>query len=209
METIDVAGALEILRSIARTMEENRDKLVKMDQIIGDGDLGLTMSGGFGGAAKDAEGFDETEPGKLFMKAGMAINRHAPSTMGTLMATGFMRGGKATAGKAALGSADMADFFQAFLDGVRERGKAKPGEKTIVDAIVPALDAAKAAAGRPLAEALQAIRAGAEKGLEESRALMSQHGKAAVFREKTIGLEDPGCAAFCLMVGGFAEAVAK
>ena len=209
MDTIDAAGALAILRGIADVMAENRDRLVELDQVIGDGDLGLTMANGFGGAARDAESFNENDPGKLFMKAGMAINKHAPSTMGTIMATGFMRGGKATAGKDALGSADLGAFFQAFLDGVMERGKAKPGEKTVVDAILPAAEAAKAAGGKPLPEAMAAVLAGAEKGVETSRTLMSQHGKAAIFREKTIGLEDPGCVAFCLMIRGFAGAVAK
>lgn len=207
MQSISVDGAKAVFKRIAEVMEANRDKLVEMDQVVGDGDLGLTMAGGFGGAAKDVEAMNETEPGKLFMKGGMAINKYAPSTMGTIMATGFMRGGKATGGKAELGSTDMAAFFQAFLEGVMERGKSKPGEKTVVDAILPALEAAKAAADKPLPEALEAILAGAEKGLEDSKAMMSQHGKAAVFREKTIGQEDPGCKAFCLMVKGFAEAV--
>ncbi len=209
METIDVAGALAILQSIAGTMEKNRDYLVELDRVVGDGDLGLTMAAGFAGAAKDAAGMNETEPGKLFMKAGMAINKHAPSTMGTLMATGFMRGGKAVAGKAALTSEDMAVFFQAFLDGLLERGKAKPGDKTVIDAAMPAAEAAKAAAGRPLPFALSAVLACAEQGLEAGKEMMSQHGKAAVFREKTVGLIDPGSAAFCLMLKGFYDAVAQ
>jgi dihydroxyacetone kinase-like protein len=210
MRVIDTAGALVILQSIARVMEENRDRLVAMDSVIGDGDLGLTMSGGFGGAAQDAEGFvSEPEPGKFLMKAGMAINKYAPSTMGTLMATGFMRGGKATAGKAELTSADLAVFFQAFLDGIMERGKAKPGEKTVVDAVLPAAEAAKAAAVKSLAKAAKDILAGAKNGVENSKTLMSQHGKAAVFREKTIGLEDPGCVAFSLVAEGFANALAE
>lgn len=209
METIDTAGALAILRAIAGTMEENKSRLIEMDQAIGDGDLGLTMANGFAGAAKDVAGLaeTETEPGRLFLKAGMAINKHAPSTMGTLMATGFMRGGKAVAGKTALDSRDLAVFFQAFLQGLLERGKAKPGDKTVVDAATPAADAAAKAAGQPLAAAIAAIQAGAEEGLEATKTMMSQHGKAAVFREKTIGLIDPGCAAFCLVTKGFATAI--
>ncbi len=206
METINTAGALAILKRIAAVMEENKSRLIALDQVVGDGDLGLTMANGFGGAARDAECMNEPDPGKLFMKAGMAINKHAPSTMGTIMATGFMRGGKATAGKAELDSADLAKFFQAFLDGVVERGKAKPGDKTVVDAILPAAEAARAAAGKSLADALAAILAGAEKGVENAKPLMSQHGKAAVFREKTMGLEDPGSVAFRLVVKGFVEA---
>ena len=207
MENIDAALALAVLKKIAVIMEENKSRLIDLDQVVGDGDLGLTMANGFGGAARDAEEFKESEPGKIFMKAGMAMNKHAPSTMGTIMATGFMRGGKATSGKPELDSADLAAFFQAFLAGAVERGKAKPGDKTVVDAILPAAEAARAAAGKPLAEALKAILAGAEKGVENAKPLMSQHGKAAVFREKTIGLEDPGSVAFCLLLRGFLEAI--
>lgn len=209
METINTAGALAILQSIARVMEENKNRLIEMDQAIGDGDLGLTMANGFAGAAKDAANLAETEPGRLFLKAGMAINKYAPSTMGTLMATGFMRGGKATSGKATLDSTDVAAFFQAFLQGLLERGKAKPGDKTVVDAATSAAAAAATAAGQPLPAAIAAIQAGAEEGLEATKTMMSQHGKAAVFREKTIGLIDPGCAAFCLVVKGFADAIGE
>ncbi len=209
MDAFTQQGALTVLQCIAALMEENKSRLIELDQMIGDGDLGLTMTAGFSGAAADAAGMQETEPGKLWMKAGMAINKHAPSTMGTLMATGFMRGGKAVAGKETLGSADMAVFFQAFSEGVIERGKAKPGDKTVVDSTIPAAQAAASAvaAGKNLADTLAAVADGAKAGLDQSTQFMSQHGKAAVFREKTIGLTDPGSFAFCLVTQGFVTAV--
>lgn len=207
MNVIDASGAVAILDAIAAVMAENRDRLVELDQAVGDGDLGLTMSAGFAGAAADAAAMNETDAGKLFMRAGMAINKHAPSTMGTLMATGFMRGGKAVAGRGGLTAADMADFFQAFRDGVQERGKAKPGDKTILDALHPAARAALDMADKPLPGQFAAMAEAAEAGLEKAKAFMSQHGKAAVFREKTIGLADPGCVAFRLMLEGFRNAI--
>jgi dihydroxyacetone kinase-like protein len=209
MDAIDCPGALAILARIAALMEQSKDRLRDLDQVIGDGDLGVTMAKGFAGAAADARGFAESDPGKLLMRAGMAINKYAPSTMGTLMATGFMRGGKATADRGALGPRDLADFLQAFLAGVAERGKAKPGDKTVLDAIKPAAEAAglAAAAGKSLAEAAAEAEKGARAGLEAAKPWMSQHGKSAVFREKTMGLEDPGAAAFCLVMRGIAEAV--
>ncbi|MDR1533510.1 MAG: DAK2 domain-containing protein [Planctomycetota bacterium] len=209
MDTIDGAGVSAILAEIAGLMERNRERLRELDRIIGDGDLGVTMSKGFAAAAAEAENSPEPDPGKLFAKAGLAINRHAPSTMGTLMATGFMRGGKAAANRGPLAARDFADFLRAFLEGVMERGKAKPGDKTVVDAIKPAAEAAgrAAEAGRSLGETVAEAVAGAEAGLAAARPWMSQHGKSAVFREKTIGLEDPGAVAFCLVMRGFAEAV--
>ncbi len=209
MNAINAGGAVTILERIAAVMAAEKERLIELDQVVGDGDLGLTMAAGFGGAAKDAAAFGETEPGRLFMKAGMAINKYAPSTMGTLMATGFMRGGKAVAGKDELTAEDLGAFFQAFLDGIMERGKAKPGEKTVVDAVLPAAEAANAAGALPLPDACARVLAAAEKGMEDARSLMSQHGKAAVFREKTQGLIDPGSMAFCLVVRGIAEAVSQ
>ena len=170
-------------------MAENRDRLRDLDNVIGDGDLGLTMPKGFAGAAEAAREAlaDESDPGRIFAKAGMAINRHAPSTMGTLMATGFMRGGKAVSGRGKIDAAGFADFLHAFFAGVRERGKANPGEKTVLDAIKPAMEAATGMAGNSLPEALAAALKAAEAGLEAARPWMSQHGKSAVFREKTSG----------------------
>ncbi len=74
------------------------------------------------------------------MKAGMLMAKAAPSTMGTLMGTGFMRGGKAVSGTDEISTTDLAEFFQAFVTGIMERGKAKPGEKTIIDSLKPAAD---------------------------------------------------------------------
>lgn len=206
METFDVKAAAAVLSAISAGMEANKMRLIELDRVIGDGDLGLTMTAGFAGAAADPAALAETTPGKLWMKAGMAINRHAPSTMGTLMATGFMRGGKALGDKEQVDARDLAAFYQAFCQGVQERGKAKQGDKTILDSLIPAADAAKSAAdaGKNLAETAKAAADAAKEGMEQSKTLMSQHGKAAVFREKTIGLIDPGSAAFCLVASAIA-----
>jgi len=196
-----------MLECAAKAMSENRTLLIELDSVIGDGDLGITMDKGFTAAAKTANELSAEEPGSIFMKAGMTISREAPSTTGTLMATGLMRGGKAVAGRQELSAADMKVFLAAFLQGVMDRGKAKPGEKTLVDVLVPAVEAAESFTGDDAALIWKQAEEGALRGIEAAKSLQAQHGKAAVFREKTIGLEDPGGRAVYLFIKSFAEAL--
>jgi dihydroxyacetone kinase-like protein len=209
MDALDLQGAARAVHAVRRLMDEHRDRLVALDQAIGDGDLGLTMTRAFAAADDYAAGAADVTPGKMLMQAGMAMAKAAPSTMGTLVATGFMRGGKVVADLAALDTRALASFFRAFTAGIMERGKTRPGNKTVVDALDPAATAIEAAAARgadvrtALAEAAEA----AEQGRAAARQMMSQHGKAAVFREQTIGVDDPGAAVGALILQGFAASV--
>lgn len=131
--------------------------------------------------------------------------------MGTLMGTGFMRAGKAVAGKQAVSLADVAAMMDAFVEGIMARGKAKPGDKTVLDALHPAAEALKAAAGsgQSLAEGLAAAYRAAEQGLEATKDMVAQHGKAACFQEKTLGKPDPGATVGMLLVKALAEYAAR
>jgi len=204
----DVALAKTALSAIRLTMEENRDRLIELDSAVGDGDLGLTMCKAFIAADQALAGSSETDVGKFLMQAGMTMARAAPSTMGTLMGTGFMRGGKALKGKTACDPSDLAAFFRAFSDGLQDRGKAKPGDKTVVDVLDPVAVAAEAAAGSgDMVAVAAAIRDAAGQGEEASRGMRSEHGRAAIYREQTIGKPDPGAVAGRLMVEAFASAL--
>jgi dihydroxyacetone kinase-like protein len=122
--------------------------------------------------------------------------------MGTLTATGFLRASKAVEGAATLGTGEMADFWVAFRDGISERGKARVGDKTIVDVLDPVarqLEEA-AAAGMALPAALAAAADAADAALEATKTLVAQHGKAAAFQEKTIGLQDAGATVGALLL---------
>ncbi len=206
MTMMDVGKAKAAIHAIRLLMDENQDRLIEIDGAIGDGDLGLTMTRAFRTADEEIADSDEVDVGKLFAKAGMVMAKAAPSTMGSLVATGFMRGGKAVAGRSEeLGSSDIAEFFRAFSDGIMERGKTKPGNKTIVDVTDPVATALERAAesgvdGPSLAHAaVTAARAGEEAAKE----MISQHGKAAIYREQTKGKPDPGATAGSIIVQGF------
>ena len=204
--TADVVALLARLKAL---MEERKEFLIELDGKVGDSDLGLTMSKGFAAAA-DAVAGSADPVGKLLGRAGMALAKAAPSTMGTLMATGFMRGGKALEGAEAIGTPEMHRFWEAFLAGVCDRGKAKPGEKTVIDALAPAVQALREAeaADLPLPAALEAAAAAAAAGVKATMEMVAQRGKAAVFREQTRGLPDAGATVGAMLLDAFRDFVA-
>lgn len=196
-----IFGALE------RVMADNFQLLTDLDAAAGDGDLGITMSKGFAAANKAAAQYAEEDAGRLLMLAGMAIAREAPSTLGTLLASGFMKGGKEVSGKQALALDDTTHLLEGFLKGIMERGKAQPGEKTIIDALLPALDALLAAsADWSIAQAWAIALQAAEVGLESTKHMKAIHGRAAYRGENSIGMVDPGATVGVMIVRAFAEA---
>ena len=207
MDRLSRDDVLQIMHGLRSLMEEKRDYLVEIDGVMGDGDLGLTMSKAFISADEEIQGGGEEDIGKIFMKAGMSMARSAPSTMGTLVATGFMRGGKALSGKQEIDAADLADFFQAFVQGLMDRGKAKPGDKTIIDSLHPAAEALAAEKEGGLKKALAAALAAAEAGLEATKEMIAQHGRVAYYKEQSLGKVDPGATVGVYIIQGFARAV--
>lgn len=202
MDTISRADLAPLFASLRDVFAAQRDFLIDLDGQVGDSDLGLTMNKGFVAAHAAVAANTQDPVGRTILLAGMAIAKAAPSTMGTLVATGFMRGGKALESASTIGVTEMSMFWSAFLQGVVERGKAKAGDKTVIDVLVPvALSlAASAARQATLGEALAVAAGAAAQGLEATKAMIAQHGKAACFQEKTLGLQDAGATVGFLIV---------
>lgn len=202
MDSISRADLAALFARLRDVFVAQRDFLIDLDGKVGDSDLGLTMNKAFIAASESVAGNAGDPVGRTVQLAGMAIAKAAPSTMGTLMATGFMRGGKALEGAAAIATGEMAAFWSAFLTGVIERGKAKPGDKTLIDVLAPISEslAASAAAARPLPQALRLASEAAAAGLEATKAMVAQHGKAACFQEKSRGLQDAGATVGFLLI---------
>jgi len=203
MSSLGKDEIIKILQNLKQLFNDNRDYLVELDARMGDGDLGLTMSKAFTAVYDELRDTAETDIGKILMKAGMLMAKAAPSTMGTLMGTGFMRGGKAVSGKDEISTADLAEFFQAFVTGIMERGKAKPGEKTIIDSLKPAADTLVEFKGEDVVKALQAALISSENGLESTKNMVAQHGRIAYYKEQSKGREDPGAVAGVILMKGF------
>ncbi|MDQ7841323.1 MAG: dihydroxyacetone kinase subunit DhaL [bacterium] len=203
MDTLRKDTVITIMRALSELMQENKQYLIELDSVMGDGDLGLTMERAFGAGYAEIANDADTDIGKLLMKAGLAMARVAPSTMGTLVATGFMRGGKALAGKGEISAADLTAFFQAFVGGIMERGKAKPGEKTIIDSMHPAAEALAAAGDIDIRTAMEKALEAAEVGLEASKEMVARHGRVAYYGEQSKGKQDPGATVGVLIFRGF------
>ncbi len=207
MEQLEITNVKELFSLLNRVIAENRDYLIELDGVMGDGDLGLTMSAVFKAADQFLSDFDGSDIGTMVMKTGMEMSRAAPSTMGTLMATGFMRGGKALKGATILELSGMAAFWKAFVQGIMERGKSSPGEKTIVDALYPVSESLEqsAAEGVLLSQAMTAAAAAAEEGMEKTKTMIAQHGRAAYYQEKSEGIQDPGATVGYIVVKTFSD----
>lgn len=202
MQSIDktrLAGLFEQLRSV---FAAQREFLIDLDGKVGDSDLGITMNKAFTAAAVSVSANVGDPIGKTLQLAGMAIAKAAPSTMGTLTATGFMRGGKAVGECASLATGEFAAFWRAYHDGVVERGKAKPGDKTLVDVLGPIVSSLEAStrAGVELPEALQQATDVAAGALGATKTMVAQHGKAACFQEQSLGLQDAGATVGFLII---------
>ena len=206
---IDVDDIRGIIVRIREIMTEQRDYLIKIDGELGDGDLGLTMVKAFVAADEFLQTNTPVDVGTALMQAGMQMAKKAPSTMGTLLATGFMRGGKAVQGKADLDVVDIAKFFEAFVNGVMERGKAKPGEKTLVDVLEPVVETlgliARGGDARSASAVFPSIYDAAASGLERTKEMKAVHGRPAYYGEKTVGKVDPGGTAALFVIQGFKD----
>jgi phosphoenolpyruvate---glycerone phosphotransferase subunit DhaL len=188
----DIAAAA---RRAAAALKANHALLTELDQAVGDGDLGIT-------AIKLADALDAAadqggaDLGKYLAQTGMALNRAASSTMGTLMATALMQAGKKVMGRESLAIADLPQLLDAATEGVRTRGKANPGDKTLLDALLPASQAFATALseGKPLPVAAEAMVAPAREGRGRVTPVRNRIGRASWLGERTEGKVDPGCA---------------
>ena len=203
MDKIDASDLIRLFETWKQLFVEQRDFLISLDGKVGDSDLGITMSKSFTAAAEAVAAEGETAGiSKLLRTAGAIMARTAPSTMGTLTATGFLRASKAVEGAQALGTPEIAAFWTAFKDGIAERGKAKLGDKTIIDVLDPVAGSLRDAANgeRPLTLALSDAAKVADGALEQTKSLVAQHGKAAAFQDQTVGLQDAGATVGAMLI---------
>ena len=209
--TITTTDLLALLHKMAVDMAAHKDYLCELDGAMGDGDQGVTMAIGFGAIAAALPALADQDIGTLLTKSGLAFNGTAASTIGALFATACLRAGAVAKGKTALTVADLAAMAEAAAAGIQTRGKAQVGDKTVLDALVPAATALRAAAdqGTPLPTALAQALAAAEAGLAATIPLKAQVGRAAWIAERSVGHPDPGATSFTLMLKSAVETLAR
>jgi dihydroxyacetone kinase-like protein len=207
MDKLDAKDIKTIFEKVREIMVENEDYLFELDSKMGDGDLGLTMKNGFIKVDEELGSLEETDIGKIFIKAGMVLASTVPSTMGTLMATGLLRAGKEFKDNNQVDLSNLVEGFSAFVKGIMERGKSRPGEKTLIDSLLPAAEGLKNALNKKasLSEAFKIAYSAAKEGLESTKNMTSIHGKAFYHTERSKGTVDPGAAAGVLFIRGFSD----
>lgn len=183
------------MRRVAASLLASSERFTELDQALGDGDLGVTVAKVAGALRSHASSEGSEDIGKFLAAAGMAVNRAAPSTMGTLLATALLRAGKEATGRSELKDQDIAAMLRAATQGIQERGKASLGDKTIVDALHPSASAfaeTLAEGGDRTAAAEHALEA-AVAGRDAVTPKRSRVGRAGWVGERTEGKVDPGC----------------
>ena len=184
------------IKLLAQAMEEAADELNTADGLLGDGDLGVTMIRGFRQILADLESLPEDIGMDLFQCA-KAFTKSSGSSFGTLLATGMMAIAKVKKGEIRIELDEVSGLFDTALKAMQMRGKASLGDKTVLDVIAAARDAAKNQTdGQAM---LNSINQAISDTMELFRNRQSQIGRARIFGEKSIGLDDPGMLAFKLM----------
>ena len=198
-----------VMRCCSELMQENKQYLIDLDSALGDGDLGLTMTAGFAEGVNFVNSRQETDLGKLTMMMGMAISKKVPSTMGTLVASGFMGAGKTAKGLSEINAEQFALYIEGFVNGVMNRGKASPGDRTLVDSLYPASEALKKsiATGNDISKALEDAFNAAVDGVEKTKNMMPKFGRAVYYGDQVLGKEDQGAVVGRLIFEGFRNAL--
>ncbi len=194
-----------MLIAVADTVIANEDILGEADRQLGDGDHGIGMTKGFTAAKAQLEALEPTSVSQVFTTTGMALMSTMGGASGAVFGMMFQSGGMAIASAEGLDAATLSTFLEASAQGVMNIGKAKPGDKTMVDALVPAQAAAANVKDGTIAEALAAAAEGARVGMEKSKDMIAQHGRARTLGEKCIGHPDAGAVSVSIIFKRMSE----
>ncbi len=182
------------LQRSAAVLRENKEYLTQLDSPIGDADHGINMDRGFTAVMDRLPGVADKDAGTILKTVGTTLVSTVGGASGPLYGTAFLRAGTALAGKFELQDNDVLAALEAALEGIMARGKAKPGEKTMVDTLQPAIATFKAAleAGEPLKAALAKAIQSAEEAMKATIPMLATKGRASYLGERSIGHQDPG-----------------
>ena len=206
MTELNVSGVVAWLVRAADVLGREKERLTDLDAAIGDSDHGENMSRGFN-AVKTKIATGAPDIGALFKSVGMTLISTVGGAAGPLYGTLFLQAATKAAGKQSLDAAIWADCLEAGLAGIIQRGKAELNDKTMVDALTPAVEALRKAAGLPLDQALQASADAAKAGMEATIPLVARKGRASYLGERSAGHQDPGATSTWLLLQALSDTV--
>ena len=200
-------AVLEWLREYAGVIAKNSQYLTQLDAAIGDADHGANMNRGFQAVLTKLPGLSDKDIATVLKTVGMTLISTVGGAGGPLYGTFFIQAGSAVAGKPELSLEDWSAALDSAIQGIKARGKAEPGDKTMVDALVPAAEAVRAAVAEnaPIGEALKKSAQAAEDGMKATIPLVARRGRASYLGERSAGHQDPGATSSFLMLDAAAR----
>ena len=193
---------LAIIAAIAKKIEAEKDFLTQLDNEIGDGDYGINLARGFKSVEEKLPSLADKDIGAILKGVGTQLVSTVGGASGPLYGTAFMKAGNVCKGKTELTAEEFAAAMDAAINGVKMRGKAVEGEKTMLDALCPAYKALKTDIddGKNLVEALKDAVAAAAQGVEYTKTIIATKGRAAYLGERSLGHQDPGATSSLFML---------
>ena len=209
MTTVTREQVVRWLEMTATVLEANKSYLTDLDSSIGDADHGTNMDRGFKKVMEKLPTVADKDIGNILKTVGMTLISSVGGASGPLYGTFYMRGGMAADAKEELDEQDLVNVLQGAVDGIVQRGRAQPGDKTMVDALLPALAALKEAVaeGQGPAAAVAAAVAAAEQGMKDTIPLQARKGRASYLGERSIGHQDPGATSSYLILNALLDAL--
>jgi phosphoenolpyruvate---glycerone phosphotransferase subunit DhaL len=199
------------LERLAGVLEENREYLTRLDSAIGDADHGTNMDRGFKKVLAQLPSVADKDIGAILKTTGMALISSVGGAAGPLYGSFFMRASMALANKQELSTEDAGLLLQSGMEGIVQRGRAERGDKTILDALGPAVEAYQEAAaeGAATATALRRAAEAAEEGMQATVPMLARKGRASYLGQRSVGHQDPGATSTHLMIRTLADVVAE
>jgi dihydroxyacetone kinase-like protein len=207
---VDAGTVSRWMHESSAAIGEQRDALTALDAAIGDADHGTNMSRGFTAVEAKLADLDGATPGRILTTAGTTLIGTVGGASGPLWGSALRRAGRALGDEETFDADGLVAALEAALQAIVDLGKAEPGDKTMVDALGPAVEALRTevGAGRPVAEALEAAHAAAQAGAEATIPLLAKKGRASYLGERSIGHQDPGATSTAIIVAALQRAVA-
>jgi dihydroxyacetone kinase-like protein len=202
-----VAVTREVVRVLAETAIRNEQYFGELDAVVGDGDFGYSMARGFEALLEAWPNLDATTPGSFLKNVASVLTSRMGGTSGPIWGTAFLRAGHVVGLRGELSWDDAAEMLGAAIEGIKKRGNSDVGDKTLLDSLVPAVDAFAQAVDTQTSpkDIVRAFATEARSGAEGTRQLQARRGRASYAGERSVGALDPGAVAVAVM----AEAVAN
>jgi phosphoenolpyruvate---glycerone phosphotransferase subunit DhaL len=207
---VDAETVRRWMRECSTSLHAERDALTKLDSPIGDADHGSNMDRGFTAVVEKLDGLEDTPPGKLLTTAGSTLVSKVGGASGPLWGTALRRAGRSLGDAEEFDGEALVEALAAALAGIQELGQAQPGDKTMVDALTPAIEELRSAraAGASLSDALARAADAAQAGAQATTPLLARKGRASYLGERSVGHQDPGATSTALIVAALSRAVA-